>query len=193
MKDAYENEQLRIQVAALTALTSQAPLNPAPLPPPLQAQQPQLQQQQQQQQFQEHQQLQQLHQQNQPQQSTPGRKRQNSEPIGAIAKGSRLSQPSEPGLNQVEATFEVVNQGHMRHEIKIGLMTLNGKKFIGTITPQEAKFIIYRESLGFPDFSNFDRVRFAYRGVPVVVFKLKTALNVDELIGIQNFEFKRTS
>ena len=38
MKDAYENEQLRIQVAALTALTGQAPLNPAPLPPLQQAQ-----------------------------------------------------------------------------------------------------------------------------------------------------------
>ena len=81
----------------------------------------------------------------------------------------------------------------MRHEIEIGLMTLNGNKFIGSITPQEAKFTIYRESLGFPDFSNFDGVRFAFRGVPVVVFKLKTAINVDELIGIQNFEFKRTS
>ena len=53
-----------------------------------------------------------------------GRKRQNLEPIGAIAKGLRLSQTSEPGLNQVEATLEVVNQGHMRHEIEISLMTL---------------------------------------------------------------------
>ena len=39
----------------------------------------------------------------------------------------------EPGANQVEAAFEVVNQGHMRHEIEIALMTLNGNKFIGTI------------------------------------------------------------
>ena len=81
----------------------------------------------------------------------------------------------------------------MRHEIEIALMTLNGNKFIGTITPQEAKFIIYKESLGFTDFTNFDGVRFAFMGVPVVVFKLKTAINIDELIGIQNFEFKRTS
>ena len=42
-------------------------------------------------------------------------------------------------------------------------------------------------------FSNFDGVRFAFHGIPVVVFKLKTAVNVDELIGLQNFEFKRTS
>ena len=43
--------------------------------------------------------------------------------------------------------------------------------------------------MGFPDFSNFDGVRFAFRGTPVEVFKLKTAINVDELFKIQNFEF----
>ena len=84
----------------------------------------------------------------------------------------------------------------MRHEIEvgytkkeIGLQTLNGNKFIGTITPQEAKFSVYRDGLGFPDFSNFDGVRFAFSGIPVEVLKLKTAINVDELFEIQNFEF----
>ena len=33
----------------------------------------------------------------------------------------------------------------------------------------------------------------AFRGVPVVVFKLKSPINVDELIGLQNFEFTRRS
>ena len=47
--------------------------------------------------------------------------------------------------------------------------------------------------MGFPDFSNFDGVRFAFRGIPVVVFKLKTAINVDELYPIQEFEFQRKS
>ena len=93
----------------------------------------------------------------------------------------------------MEAAFKVINDGHMRQEIEIGLMTLNGNKFIGTITPQEAKFTIFRDNLGFPDFSNFDGVCFAFRGIPVVVFKLKTAINVDELIGIHNFEFKPLS
>ena len=89
--------------------------------------------------------------------------------------------------------FEVKNQGHMRQEIKIGLQTLNGNKFVGTTTPQEAKFSIYRDSLGFEDFSNFDGVRLAFRGVPVVVFKLKAAINVDELYALRNFEYKRKS
>ena len=35
-------------------------------------------------------------------------------------------------------------EGHMRHEIEIGLPTLNGNKFIGTITPKKQNFQITR-------------------------------------------------
>ena len=58
----------------------------------------------------------------------------------------------------------------MRHELEIALMTLNGNKFIGTITPQEAKFSIFRDS--------FDEVHFAFRGVPRVMFKLYRLSNL---------------
>ena len=54
-------------------------------------------------------------------------------------------------------------------ENEIGLTTLNGARFVGTITPKEAKSTIYRDTLGFEDFSNFDSVRFAFRGVPVII------------------------
>ena len=47
--------------------------------------------------------------------------------------------PDNLRYNLVEATFDVISDGHMRHEIEIGLLTLNGSKFIGTITLQEAK------------------------------------------------------
>ena len=107
----------------------------------------------------------------------------DSEHAEPTAKGSRLCPEDalELGSNLVEADFGVFNKGRMRQEIEIGLISLNGSKFIGTITPQEAKFTVYRDTLGFPDFSNFDGVRFAFRGILVVVFKLKTAINVDEL------------
>ena len=68
---------------------------------------------------------------------------------------------------------------------------MNGKPFRGTITPKEAKHIIYKECLGFADFTNFDGVRFGFKGMPIAVFKLKTAINVDELLCVQYFEFKR--
>ena len=56
---------------------------------------------------------------------------------------------------------------------------------------QEAKHGIYRDCLGFKDFTNFDGVRFAYKGVRMVAFKLKKAIDMDSLIGKQYFDYKR--
>ena len=95
--------------------------------------------------------------------------------------------------NQVEPEFSLVNNGALRQELEVSLETLNGDKFIGSITPQEAKHAIFKSCLGFSDLTNFDGARVEFRGVPVVIFKLKTAINVDELIDIQNFEFIRKS
>jgi hypothetical protein len=39
----------------------------------------------------------------------------------------------------------------------------------------------------------FDGIRFGYRGAPVLIFKLIKAINVDELLHIQYFDFKRKS
>ena len=47
---------------------------------------------------------------------------------------------------------------------------------------QEAKHGIYRDCLGFKDFANFDGVRCAW--VRIVAFKLKEAIDVDDLIKI---------
>ena len=81
--------------------------------------------------------------------------------MGGVPKDKRIHNEStisllEGASHLVEASFGVVNDGYMRQEIEIALMTLNGNKFIGTITPQEAKFSIYRDCLGFEDFTNFD-------------------------------------
>ena len=184
---AAESQQLRNQIAALTGRPTQT----------------------QQQQQQQHQKETELPQQPLQRQQNPGsyRKRQNTESLEGSSKDPKISngdgESSNGDLhvgphedlpsNLVVVDFGITNHGHMRQEIEIGLISLNGNKFIGTITPQEAKFSIYRDCLGFVDFSNFDGVRFAFRGIPVVVFKLKTAINVDELIGLQNFEFKRSS
>ena len=49
----------------------------------------------------------------------------------------------------MEANFEIVNEGQMRQDIEIALLTQKGNKFVGTITPQEAKFTVFWDSLGF--------------------------------------------
>ncbi len=106
-------------------------------------------------------------------------------PVGALSVYENI--------DVCEGVFNVVNVGAMRQEIEVSLETLNGERFHGSISHNEAKFIIFKQCMGFEDFSNFDGVRLGYKGNPVVVFKLKTAINVDELLHVQHFEFKRRS
>ena len=73
----------------------------------------------------------------------------------------------------------------MREEIEIELVSCDGENFTGSLTKQEAKHGLFRDCLGFKDFKNFDGVCFACKGVRLVAFKLKEAINVDKLIDIQ--------
>ena len=73
--------------------------------------------------------------------------------------------------------------------LTINLETLNGNPFRGTLTQLEAKYSIYKESLKL-DLSNFDGVRVGYKNGPMMVFKLKDAINVDELLPLQQFNLK---
>ena len=107
------------------------------------------------------------------------------------------NQTDHQGVGQnhglVEGLFEVQNKGAMRQEIEIALESLNGEPFRGTITPLEAKYGIYARCLGFPDFDNFEGYRFGHKGVPVITLILKSAINVDELLPVQFFDFHRKS
>ena len=58
---------------------------------------------------------------------------------------------------------------------------------------QEAKHEIYRDCLGFADFSNFNGVRFTYKGICIIAFKLKEAIEVDLLFGFQNLSWETYS
>ncbi len=80
----------------------------------------------------------------------------------------------------------------MSEELEVEIETLNRNTFKGTITELKAKYKIYRDSLGYENFSNFNRVRFGYRGGPVATFKFKEAINVDDLLCIQYFKYKKT-
>jgi hypothetical protein len=55
----------------------------------------------------------------------------------------------------------------------------------------EAKHAIYGQCLGFENFYNFEGIRFGYKGGPVIIFILKSAINVDKLLTIQYFEYSR--
>ena len=109
--------------------------------------------------------------------------------------------PTRPILNKqntqyhnpgAEQDIVVVNHdGGWREEIEIELRDEKGESFNGTITMTEAKYGIFRDCLGFKDFKNFDGVRFSFKGIRLVTFKLKEQVDVDELIDRQYFDYNR--
>jgi hypothetical protein len=101
-----------------------------------------------------------------------------------------VSRPQQHNTGHVQAVFNITNDKAMRQELEINLETLNGNPFRGTLTQLEAKYSIYKESLKL-DLSNFDGVRVGYKNGPMMVFKLKDAINVDELLPLQQFNFER--
>ena len=132
--------------------------------------------------------------------SKVGRSRANKT-SGLAAAGKATENPevrrdqangSEENL-EIEGIFSITNEGAMRKEIEVHFLTINGEKFSGTVTRQEAKHIVFKECLGFGDFSNFGGARVGYKGSPTVTFLLNSAINVDEFYPMQRFEFHRKS
>ena len=109
----------------------------------------------------------------------------------------RSTQPGHLGnhghIGQTNYISSINNVKALREELEIAIGTMNGMPFRGTVTLNEAKHCIYKECLRFSDFTNFDGARTGYRNGPVVIFKLKQAINIDELFHVQHFEFRRKS
>ena len=105
---------------------------------------------------------------------------------------SQVKSPKTHGANKIEPLFEYHHEGAWRDEIEVEIQTKNKKRFTGSITPIEAKHLIYK-GLGYTDHSNFDGVRINYKGKLIVTFKLIQPINIDELDTVEHFDFKRIS
>jgi hypothetical protein len=68
--------------------------------------------------------------------------------------------------------------------------TLNGKPLWGRIPLHEDKHGIYKDCLSFSDFKNFYEVGLCYRANPILIFKFKEAINLDELLYKQFFNYR---
>ena len=93
----------------------------------------------------------------------------------------------------IEPLFTHHSEGAWRDEIEVEIQTKNEKKFTGTITPTEAKHLIYIGGLKFENHDNFDGVRINWKGKMIVTFKLIEPINIDDLESVEYFEFDRTS
>ena len=106
---------------------------------------------------------------------------------------SKIKQPKVNESAALKPLFNHTSEGAVRDEIEVEILTKNGRKFTGSITPLEAKYEIYIKALCFENHDNFDGVRINYKGKLVVTFKLIEPIDIDNLASVEHFEFKRTS
>ena len=87
---------------------------------------------------------------------------------------SKSKGPASPKsqTNKLCELVTVSHDGGWRDEIEIEMRNEDGESYTGSVTMTEAKHGIYRDGIGFKDFKNFDGVRFSYRGIRIVTYKL---------------------
>ena len=81
-------------------------------------------------------------------------------------------------------------RGQFRDEITVECQKINDEPFRGTITFKEATETIFTQIMGF-DLSDLYSLRMRYSGCPLIKFKLKQQINIDDLISVQNFNLER--
>jgi hypothetical protein len=91
---------------------------------------------------------------------------------------------------QLRGTFNFSNMKAMREELEIAFISINGSMFRGSVTQQEAKNT--RTDLDSRTCQTLTALG-RYKSEPVIIFKFKMAINVDDLIPYQHFDFKRKS
>ena len=80
--------------------------------------------------------------------------------------------------------------GAMRDEITVEIQTMNEKPFKGTLTFKEALEGIYTKCLEL-DTAILHGIRFRFSRCPIIKFKLKEQINIDDLHRMEYFEFYR--
>ena len=88
--------------------------------------------------------------------------------------------------------FEKPPNGPMRDRLTIDILKIDGEDFKGTISPLEAKNLIYQDTLGLQR-SLLHGLNISFQGHPVITFCLRDQINVDTAFESEDFVFERDS
>ena len=88
--------------------------------------------------------------------------------------------------------FEKPPNGPMRDRLTIDILKIDGEDFKGTISPLEAKNLIYQDTLGLQR-SLLHGLNISFQGHPVITFRLRDQINVDTAFESKDFVFERDS
>ena len=124
--------------------------------------------------------------------------------VAATASGTSTGHSQQQRRNSEASNAEMIQQkrtldrvfvtpapdGAMRDEITIEIRSMNGRPFKGTITIDEARNGIFA---GCMDLNPriLHGIRFRFNTYPVLKFKLKEQINIDDLHPIEYFNFER--
>jgi hypothetical protein len=115
------------------------------------------------------------------------RSRFESDEITRSQVGSSMD--AEPVITPVFKT--PMSDGPYRDEIVVEILSLDGKDFVGTITPTEARKVILEEVLGFTQ-EDLSGIKIGFNRGRIITYKLKQQHDIDKLYKIEFFDFKRS-
>ena len=81
-------------------------------------------------------------------------------------------------------------RGPWRDVITVDILTVNDQDYKGTVRPREALEAIYKTALN-QNIDNLHGIKIEFRGHPVINFRLKTEINIDQVFGSENFSYNR--
>ena len=82
------------------------------------------------------------------------------------------------------------SDGPFRDEVVVEVLTLNDVAYSGTITPAEARGMMYECALGL-DQANLASITIGYNRGRVITFKLRQQIDIDDLYKQEYFEIER--
>ena len=114
--------------------------------------------------------------------------------IIAHGSGSGQRQDGSAGddLPAITPVFKTPSpDGPYRDEIVVEVLQIDGRDFIGTITPTEARRKIFEEMLGL-DQDILTGITLGFNRGRIITYKLKQQLDIDQLYRKEFFDFQRT-
>lgn len=84
----------------------------------------------------------------------------------------------------------LIPEGAYRDDFAVEFQQLNGKPFRGSITIKEARYVVFKEILGFNP-ALLHSIRPVFGGILTIRFKLKEQFNLDSLTAVEFLEMER--
>ena len=106
--------------------------------------------------------------------------------------GGQLTNAARPPVPAFASVFKTpMPDGPFRDEVVVEVNSINGQQYTGTVTPTEARKVIFEDMLGFAQ-NDLASVTIGFNRGRIITFKLKQQVDIDLLYECENFEFERS-